>query len=527
LQARLEDLRAAEGLPDEGPFNIERGGGDAAGRPALVPAVADRGGRERIVGVVDVAAHQTGKRDHLTHRREAPQVPLRPGEGALGVLPVIAQQREGVGLHHQVPAENLVADLLAVVDGGQGEGHLALVGIEPERLRRPARDREIGPVGDPLEVDGRAEAVIPADVVAAQEGAVAGEADRSGEAPVGRELEAAIGIEIAARIALQAVGAGEVGGPVREGGKAGDLIGALFGEVPPLGARHRRDVGKDVGAESQIGIVGDAPVVFAIELEAVDLRHPHIGDEEARCALAVGAQAEAGQRQDARPEQLQKRARENDRVGVLVIGHPPRGDAPARVLGAAFAVGDRAGGVGGVGEDHIAIRAALRRARGEAAPGAQGDEKLAHRAGVEGLGKFNLVGEQLVARLVDHPDVAGGDDFARGAVPDDGIGADRAVFRTQDDIAARSDGLGVAVVAELARLEVDLARRRSRRFAARLRRGRLVLRGERGGSRGEQQGERATRREAPRREALGRTRECAWCVLQASRHGLAYCTARA
>ena len=260
---------------------------------------------------------------------------------------------------------------------------------------------------------------------------------------------------MAAQFVLEALPAGEVGQAVAGGEIAADLVGALVGQVPPLGARHRGNVGKDIGAQRKIAVVGEAPVIFAAHLQPVDLTDANIGDEKAAFGIAVGAQREAGQGQDARAEQLQHRAVEAHPLGLLVEDHLVGGDPPAGVLAAAVFARHRAGRIGRVGEQRDAILAAGRRAGGQPAPGAQGDQQVGHGPGFEGLGQFDLIGEQLVAGIVDQPDIAGGDDFAGGAVPRHFICAHRAVVRAQDDIAARGNGLALAVIGDLARFEID------------------------------------------------------------------------
>ncbi len=185
MQARLEHLRAAKGLPHKRPFDVDRRSGNAACCPAFGAAIGLRHRRIDIVCVVDIAAHQRGQRDQLAHPGQPLQIPLRPGKGALGVLPVIAQQRQAVGLKLQVAAQHRVRQPLAEINCGQGERHLSLICVQPQCLGRPAGDRQIGQIGDPFEIDGRSQPVIAAEIVTAQEGAVAGEPDRGGKAPVG------------------------------------------------------------------------------------------------------------------------------------------------------------------------------------------------------------------------------------------------------------------------------------------------------------------------------------------------------
>ena len=55
--------------------------------------------------------------------------------------------------------------------------HLTLARIQSQCLSSPSRYREIGLIVRPLDIESRTQPVIPADVIAAQECAVAREAD--------------------------------------------------------------------------------------------------------------------------------------------------------------------------------------------------------------------------------------------------------------------------------------------------------------------------------------------------------------
>ena len=524
LHARFEHLRAAKGFAHKRPFYIQRGGGDAARGKAFGAAI-DRGRcRGDIVGVVDIAAGKGRQRHHLAKPGEPPQIPLRACKSALGILPIIAQQCEAVGLKLHLASQHPVGELLAKIDRGQRQRDLALLGVDPERLGRPSGNRQEGQIGDPFEIDGRTQPVIAADIVTAQEGAVAGEAHRCGQAPIRRELEPAIAFDVAARFALEALLASEIGQPVAGSGIAGDLIGAFFRQVPPFGADQRGDVGKHRRAQCDIGIGGDAPVILARKLQPVDLRDPHIGHQKARFRSAIGAQGQPRQRQDARAEQFEHRALEINPAARLIVDHPVGGDAPTGIFRAALRIDHRAGGVGGIGQDRGAIIAARGRSCGQPAARAQGDQQFGHGAGVEFLGQFDLIGEQLIASLVHQPDIAGGDDLPAAAIPGDVIGAHGSVFGTQDDIAARSDGFSLVIVSDLARFEFDPA---GGAVGGDFDGGRGVLCGERCRERGQPQRQHRARCRSPHREAQARARGLAPTIPKGSRHGLAYCTARA
>ena len=89
----------------------------------------------------------------------------------------MAQDRQRVRLQFNLAAKQRVGNALAVINRGQSNGHLALVRAQSQRLRRPACDGEVGAVVNPLQIDRRAQAIIPADIIAAQECAVARQSD--------------------------------------------------------------------------------------------------------------------------------------------------------------------------------------------------------------------------------------------------------------------------------------------------------------------------------------------------------------
>ena len=106
----------------------------------------------------------------------------------------------------------------------------ALTVADAHRLGRPAGDRQVAVRIDVLGFDHGAQAIVAADVVAAQEGAVGRGADRPADAPFRRQLQRAAGVEIAAEIPFRSRrggGRGIAGGDAAAIGRiAGDLVGA-------------------------------------------------------------------------------------------------------------------------------------------------------------------------------------------------------------------------------------------------------------------------------------------------------------
>jgi hypothetical protein len=156
LDPRREHLGAAKRFANERPFHVDRGERDAACGPTLVAAITRRECRERLVGVIDIAAHQPGKGDHLAQRSEPPQVPSCACKGALGILPFGADQVKRVGLKLQSSAQHRIIDKAAIIERGERDRYLSLIGVDPQGLGRPASDAEIGIAVNPLDIDGRA-----------------------------------------------------------------------------------------------------------------------------------------------------------------------------------------------------------------------------------------------------------------------------------------------------------------------------------------------------------------------------------
>ena len=101
------------------------------------------------------------------------------------------------------------------------------------------------------------------------------------------------------------------------------------------------------------------------------------------------------------------------------------------------------------------VRRAIR-SRRRAAPLAQREQKVLHRARFELVGQSDAVGKQLVAVLVHEAHAPVGEDFAAIAVPGDAIRAHRAVAAAQHHIAVGGDGVAGGIVAERIGFEGDL-----------------------------------------------------------------------
>ena len=99
------------------------------------------------------------------------------------------------------PADDRAGQDEARVERRKRDRDLLLDVVDAKALERPAGDRDVAVAVDPLDIDEVAQHVVAADVVAAGDGLVGGGAERAGNAPVGIELELAIGLEIAAEIA--------------------------------------------------------------------------------------------------------------------------------------------------------------------------------------------------------------------------------------------------------------------------------------------------------------------------------------
>src|SRR3546814_17237848 len=90
-------------------------------------------------------------------------------------------------------------------------------------------------MADPLRRNGRTEPVVATDVIATQESAVRGGADRSADAPIGVELKLAARVYIAADILFRGPRTAAGGDARTICDIAGYLIGALRSETRRVG----------------------------------------------------------------------------------------------------------------------------------------------------------------------------------------------------------------------------------------------------------------------------------------------------
>jgi hypothetical protein len=308
LEARGQHLRTAQEFAHEGPAHVDRGGGDAARLPAGIAAI-EHGWRQGVlVAVIDVAAQQPGQRDHLAHAGHGSQVPLRAGEGALRILPAGARDRQRVGLQFQLAAHARHIEPAAIVDRRDRDRHLPLGVADAQRLHRPAGQAEIAVVVDAFEIDRGAQPVVAAQVIAAQEGAVAGDAAVARNAPVVGKLEAAVAFEIATELlVLRArIARDRDHRAARE--VARDLEGAAFGQLAVAGLHHRQRAGVEVAGYRQVLVVGDAPVPGQAQFGAVRRAQPEVRDQQPADGAEVRCVGKAGQRQQRHAEHVQHRA---------------------------------------------------------------------------------------------------------------------------------------------------------------------------------------------------------------------------
>src|SRR3546814_6547345 len=105
------------------------------------------------------------------------------------------------------------------------------------------------------------EPVVATDVIATQESAVRGGADRSADAPIGVDLKLAARVYIAADILFRGPRTAAGGDARTICDIAGDLIGALGEQALIIDLRHGKRVGIDVRRDGQVAIGRDLKII--------------------------------------------------------------------------------------------------------------------------------------------------------------------------------------------------------------------------------------------------------------------------
>src|SRR3546814_2881607 len=131
------------------------------------------------------------------------------------------------------------------------------------------------------------EPVVATDVIATQESAVRGGADRSADAPIGVDLKLAARVYIAADILFRGPRTAAGGDARTICDIAGDLIGALGEQALIIDLRHGKRVGIDVRRDGQVAIGRDLKIIGQRQLKPVDSVIAYVGDQQAAAAFAA------------------------------------------------------------------------------------------------------------------------------------------------------------------------------------------------------------------------------------------------
>src|SRR3546814_14213272 len=107
----------------------------------------------------------------------------------------------------------------------------------------------MAPPADPLDLEGRAQAVVAADVVAAHEGAVGRDATRIADAPFGIDLELARTLQIVEELVGRGRRRSDQGNDRATGGFAVATERSEIGEREEFGLRHGRRSGVEDSKE--------------------------------------------------------------------------------------------------------------------------------------------------------------------------------------------------------------------------------------------------------------------------------------
>ena len=208
--------------------------------------------------------------------------------------------------------------------------------------------------------------------------------------------------------------------------------------------------------DRQIAVGGEAQIIGKGNFEPVGAAEADVGDEDTAARIIVGRVAEPRQRDEGQAEDFNARALVADLVLRLVVNDADGADLPARVLGAARVILDRAGRVGGVFQLDIAVVETPTLHRGEPRAIIEHDEHILDDAVAQRVGQHDAVAIGGVAFGILDRDIALGDHFACLAVPRHLVGAHRDGVAVHFDIAVGNDDVGVAVVIQIVGGKADL-----------------------------------------------------------------------
>jgi len=209
------------------------------------------------------------------------------------------------------------------------------------------------------------------------------------------------------------------------------------------------------------------------DFEALPARDAEVRSEPAGRAFGPARNVEDGKERQVDPEQLQMAADEPDPLGCRIVDDLGRGDRPARALGAAGRRRHRTGRINGILERRDVTGS--HRSRGsEPRAALKHDHQIVDRPVAKRVGQLDGLADDLVALRGEKDDIPLGMDLARLAVPDDTVGGEVIAFAVHPHLAGRRHYVGIAVVRDLVRAELDgllgCRGRRRRRLGRGLRR---------------------------------------------------------
>ena len=408
--------------------------------------------------MIGVAASESGQSQFLAHGGQGSQIPAGAGEGALRVLAVDAQDGQAVGVKLDLAANDAVVDQETGIERRQGDRDFFLVVVDAHPLERPAADRNIAFGADPLDLHEIAEHVVAGDVILARDRPVGGRAQRAGDAPMGVELELAVGLEIPPE-AVVVIRVGRVGigiGGLAISDERAHLEGTEAGKGAESSLERRQRLGIDAGCYRQVAVGRDPPIIGQRQLQPQRAGKSNIRDECAGYPVAVAADTEDRQQRKVEAEDAEPAAAKADALGVRVLDDLRRDDLPARVLRATGFGHHRARRIDVILEDRQAVGAG-RAPGGDAAAAFEHDEQVLDRSVAQGIGQHDAVADQPVPFRRDDDDVALGPDFAALTGPGHLVGGEIIAVALHADAAARGDDLALAVVGDDIGAKLDQA----------------------------------------------------------------------